>query len=144
VKTTVERELKLGADGSLSIDDLGGEPVEPRTFTSTYYDTGDGLLLRLGIQLRRRLEDGANVWQLKLPREDGRVELEVDGVPGDPPSELAEVLRAALDGRHLRPVATLRTRRSGRRVDARRSRWTRSRCSTASASRHGSPRSRPS
>jgi len=117
VKTTVERELKLEADGSLSIDDLGGEPVEPRTFTSTYYDTGDGLLLRLGIQLRRRLEDGANVWQLKLPREDGRVELEVDGVPGDPPSELAEVLRAALDGRHLRPVATLRTRRSGRRVD---------------------------
>ena len=91
MKTTVERELKLGADGSLSIDDLGGEPVEPRTFTSTYYDTGDGLLLRLGIQLRRRLEDGANVWQLKLPREDGRVELEVDGVPGDPPSELAEV-----------------------------------------------------
>jgi hypothetical protein len=35
VKTTVERELKLEADGSLSIDDPGGEPVEPRTFTST-------------------------------------------------------------------------------------------------------------
>ena len=109
VKTTVERELKLQADGSLSIDDLGGEPVEPRTFTSTYHDTGDGILLRLGIQLRHRLEDGANIWQLKLPREDGPFGLEVDGVPGDPPSELAEVLRAALDGRHLRPVATLRT-----------------------------------
>jgi len=35
VKTTVERELKLEADASLSIDGLGGEPVEPRTFTST-------------------------------------------------------------------------------------------------------------
>jgi CHAD domain-containing protein len=117
MKTTVERELKLEADGSLSIDELGGELIEPRAFTSTYYDTGDGLLLRLGIQLRRRLEDGENTWQLKLPREDARVELEVDGVPGDLPSELAEVLRATLDGRHLRPVATLRTRRSGRRVD---------------------------
>ena len=85
MKTTVERELKLEADGSLSIDDLGGEPVEPRTFTSTYYDTRDSLLLRLGIQLRRRLEHGKNMWQLKLPREDSRVELEAEGRPAGPP-----------------------------------------------------------
>ena len=64
---TIERELKLEAEGGLSIDDLGGEPLEPRTFTSTYYDTVDGLLLRLGIVLRRRLENVRNVWQLNLP-----------------------------------------------------------------------------
>lgn len=111
MRTTIERELKLEADGSLSIDDLGGEPVPPRTFTSTYYDTEDGLLLRLGLQLRRRLEHGKNVWQLKLPREDGRVELEVEGGPAGPPPELAGVLRALLDDRRLRPVAKLRTHR---------------------------------
>lgn len=117
MKTTIERELKLEADGSLSIDDLGGEPVPPRTFTSTCYHTEDELLLRLGLQLRRRLEHGKNVWQLKLPREDGRVELEVEGGPAGPPPELAGVLRASLDGRRLRPVAKLRTHRSGRRLD---------------------------
>ena len=117
MKTTIERKLRLEADGSLSIDDLGGEPVKPRTFTSTYYDTGDRLLLRLGIELRRRLEDGTNTWQLKLPREDSRVELEAEGGPAGPPPDLAGVLRASLDGRQLRPVAKLRTQRSGRRVD---------------------------
>ena len=114
---TIERELKLEAEGGLSIDDLGGEPLEPRTFTSTYYDTVDGLLLRLGIVLRRRLENGRNVWQLKLPRDDARVELEAEGGPAGPPPELAGLLRATLANRSLRPVATLRTRRSGRRVD---------------------------
>ncbi len=114
---TIERELKLEADGNLSIDDLGGEPLESRTFTSTYYDTEDGLLLRLGIVLRRRMENGKNVWQLKLPRDDSRVELEAEGGPAGPPPELAGILRATLEKRRLRPAATLRTRRSGRRVD---------------------------
>src|SRR5436190_4457354 len=113
---TIERELKLEADGSQSIDDLGGEPLGSRTFTSTYYDTENRLLLRLGILLRRRMENGKNVWQLKLPRDDSRVELEAAGGPAGPPSELAGVLRATLDNRQLRPAATLRTRRSGRRV----------------------------
>jgi CHAD domain-containing protein len=117
MKSTMERELKFEGDGGVSIDDLGGDAIEPRTFTSTYYDTADTLLLRLGLQLRRRLEHGKNVWQLKLPREDGRVELEAEGGPAGPPPELAGVLRASLDGRELRPVAKLRTQRSGRRVD---------------------------
>src|SRR5437764_14497553 len=102
MRKTIERELKLEADGGLSIDDLGGEPLGPRTFTSTYYDSEDGLLLRLGILLRRRMENGKNVWQLKLPRADGRVELEADGGPAGPPPELASVLRATLDNRALR------------------------------------------
>ena len=69
------------------------------------------------LQLRRRLEHGKNIWQLKLPREDSRVELEAEGGPACPPPELAGVLRASLDGRQLRPVAKLRTQRTGRRVD---------------------------
>jgi len=59
---TIERGLKFEADEGLSVDDHGGDRLEPRTFTSTYYDTEEGLLLRLGILLRRRLENGNDVW----------------------------------------------------------------------------------
>jgi CHAD domain-containing protein len=117
MKKTVERELKLEADGALSIDELGGEPLVPRTFTSVYYDTENQLLVRLGISLRRRTENGKSVWQLKLPREDGRLELEGEGGPVSPPAELESLLRAALHGRRLEPVASMRTHRSGRLVD---------------------------
>jgi CHAD domain-containing protein len=116
VKKTLERELKLEADG-LAIDELGGEPLETRTFTSVYHDTDDRLLLRLGISLRRRTENGKSVWQLKLPRDGARLELEAEGGPAEPPAELAGVLRAPLHSRRLEPVASLRTRRSGRLVD---------------------------
>ena len=34
MRETIERELKLEADGAVSIDELGGEPLQPRTFTS--------------------------------------------------------------------------------------------------------------
>jgi CHAD domain-containing protein len=115
--TAIERELKFEADGELSIEDLGGDPLDPRTFTSTYHDTDDGLLLRLGILLRRRMENGKNVWQLELPREDSRVELEVAGGAASPPVEIIGILRATLDNRRLRPVATLRTQRRGRLID---------------------------
>jgi len=76
VKATFERELKLEADPGFTIPDLGGKPLAPRTFTSTYYDTPARRLLRSGITLRRRVENRAGVWQLKLPSEDGRYELE--------------------------------------------------------------------
>ena len=112
MRETVERELKLEADG-VSIDELGGEPLEPRTFMSVYYDTDNHLLLRLGISLRRRIENGKSVWQLKLPREESRLELEGEGGPAGPPDELESVLRAPLYGRQLDPVVTLRTHRSG-------------------------------
>lgn len=70
MRETIECALKLEVDGVLSLDELGGEPLEPRTFTSDYYDTENLLLLRLGISLRRRLENGKSVWQ---PRDDRRL-----------------------------------------------------------------------
>ncbi len=116
MREAIERELKLEAD-DVSIDELGGEPLEPRNFMSVYYDTDNQLLLRLGISLRRRIENGKSVWQLKLPREDGRLELEGEGGPAGPPDELESVLRAPLHDRQLQPLASLRTHRSGRLVD---------------------------
>ena len=114
MKTTLERELKLEADPGFTLPDLGGKPLAPRTFTSTYYDTPARRLLRSGITLRRRVENRAGVWQLKLPSEDGRYELEQKGGPSRPPDVLLELLPAVLRGdAALEPVAKLRTKRDG-------------------------------
>ena len=114
MKAILERELKLDAEPGFVLPDLGGTALEPRTFTSTYYDTPDLRLLRSGMTLRRRVENRAGVWQLKLPSEEGRYELEQPGGPSRPPDELLRLLPAPLrGGATVEPVAKLRTRRIG-------------------------------
>jgi len=81
VEIALERERKLEAREGFELPDLGGEPLEPRVFTSVYYDTADHSLTNAGITLRRRTERGKSVWQLKLPADDGRLELEEPGGP---------------------------------------------------------------
>jgi CHAD domain-containing protein len=114
---TVERELKLRGDADL-LTRLEGEPLEERRFTSTYHDTADYRFARSGVTLRRRLERGKSLWQLKLPRGSARVEVEVAGGPAGPPERIRELLIALLHGRELRPVAKLRTVRRGLRLAA--------------------------
>jgi CHAD domain-containing protein len=117
VKTTLERELKLDPPEGFELPRFGGDALESRVFTSTYYDTPPRSLTRAGITLRRRLENGVSRWQLKLPRgEDTRSEIEAIGGPGDPPDTLGELLTAHLLYGNVAPVATLRTRREGVRV----------------------------
>jgi CHAD domain-containing protein len=113
----VERELKLSAGDDFEFPDLGGEPIEPRLFVSTYHDTPDRHLARFGITLRHRDESGRGAWQLKLPVRSARIEAEREGPPDEVPTELAELLTTVLGGRELAPVARLRTRREGLRVD---------------------------
>ena len=118
MKETLEREVKLAPPGEgFVLPELGGEVDPTRVFTSTYHDSADFLLARHGITLRHRLERGAGVWQLKLPRATGRAELEQPGPPARPPLELSSLLVAFLRGRELGPVARLRTRREVVRVD---------------------------
>jgi CHAD domain-containing protein len=114
VDSNLERERKL-LGGYDVLEGIAGEPLETRVFTSTYFDTGDRRLLRRGVTLRRRVENGTSRWQLKLPQSSGRLEVEADGGPL-PPQELYELLTAYLGGRKLAPAATLRTRRRGIRV----------------------------
>src|SRR6185437_5943501 len=95
-RRTLEQELKLEPSPEFALDALGGEPAETRVFTSVYHDSVDRSLARLGITLRRPTENGKSVWQLKLPRASGRLELEAAGGPGAPPAELALLLRAPL------------------------------------------------
>jgi CHAD domain-containing protein len=114
VRVKRERQPKLDAEAGFALPDLGGKPLSSRTFTSTYFDAADRRLLRAGITLRRRVENRAGVWQLKLPADDGRFELEVRGGPGKPPSAFVDLLAASLRaGTVVEPVARMRTRREG-------------------------------
>jgi len=116
VQTSLERELKLQPPEGFVLPPLDGDPLDTRLFTSTYHDTQTRSLARCGITLRRRVEHGLSNWQLKLPREEGRAEIEAPGAPAGPPPELRRLLAAHLRHGDLEPVATLRTRRSGVRV----------------------------
>ena len=96
--------------------ELPGTSLEARVFTSTYYDTPPHSLARCGITLRCRVEDDVARWQLKLPRDEARAELEVLGEPDAAPAELTGLLVAHLRYGPLEPVATLQTHRTGVRV----------------------------
>ncbi len=111
----LERERKLVGPAEV-LDALTGEPIEPRLFVSTYHDTADRRLARHGITLRRRLENGANLWQLKLPREEGRLELEEPGGAGAVPQRLVRLLTGVLHGEDLEEAVALQTRRTGKRA----------------------------
>jgi CHAD domain-containing protein len=112
VKETVEREVKLAAGEGFTLPELGGETRPTRVFVSTYHDTAELALALHGITFRHRIEDGAGLWQLKLPRAgDVRVELERGGPPAVPPPELIALLATLLRNDALVPVARLRTRR---------------------------------
>ncbi len=114
MRRTLERELKLDADAGFALPDLGGRQLPARTFTSTYVDTPTRRLLRSGATLRRRVENRVGAWQLKLPSEEGRYELEERGGPSRPPQAFLALLAALLrGGATLEPVAKLRTRRAG-------------------------------
>jgi|tagenome__1003787_1003787.scaffolds.fasta_scaffold20907111_1 CHAD domain-containing protein len=117
MESTLERELKLEPPVGFELPPLEGADLESRVFTSTYYDTPPRSLLRAGITLRRRVENGLSRWQLKLPRNGlARAELETIGGPAGPPADLAKLLGAHLRHGPIEPVATLRTRRDGVRV----------------------------
>jgi CHAD domain-containing protein len=111
MKEALEREVKLSPGDGFVLPELGGELQPTRRFTSTYHDTADLALARHGVTLRHRVEGGAGVWQLKLPRGAARAELEQAGPPARPPLELSALLVAFLRGRDLEPVVRLRTSR---------------------------------
>lgn len=116
VKETVEREVKLAPGAGFVMPELGGESLPTRAFVSTYHDTPEFRLARHRITFRHRIEDGAGLWQLKIPRGDARLEIERAGPPAVPPPELLALLPALLRGAMLGPVARLRTRRQVTRV----------------------------
>jgi CHAD domain-containing protein len=74
------------------------------SFVATYHDTSDGRLARAGIRLRRRMENGAGLWEAEI----ADTTIAAPGGPGELPAELMRRLRALLHGRQLVEVARLR------------------------------------
>ena len=117
-KTTREREIKLSIPRNFRLPELSGTRLPLRILTSTYYDTEHYRLAQAGITLRYRVEAGKGVWQVKLPRDMARLELEFRGDRKHPPDSLVKLLVAHLRSQPVRPIAKLRTRRTGIRVGA--------------------------
>lgn len=108
--------VALRANGDFALPKIEGRPLEKRVFTATYYDTPQRRLARAGITLRRRMENGNNVWELELPREPESLRLDAPGGPAEPPPLLARLLTGVVRGVDLEEVRTTRTRRAGVRV----------------------------
>jgi CHAD domain-containing protein len=113
-----ELEVKLDVDPGWELPELAGEFLEPRLITSTYYDTAARTLALAGVTVRRRVENGRSLWQLKVPRGKSRLELEAPGGPKGPPKAFSQLLLGLTRRRPLEESATLRTRRTGTRVNA--------------------------
>ena len=130
--TEIEAKYDAGADVTLAaldeinaIDGVDGiegvaaveAPVEVELVAS-YYDTADLRLARAGITLRRRTGGSDEGWHLKLPETlNQRLELQRPlGRSKRVPRPLAELVTATARGGRLATVATVRTRRTVRRL----------------------------
>jgi CHAD domain-containing protein len=121
--TTVhaEREAKFEGCGPFDPQSLRRLPAvaqvreaSPEELDAVYYDTADLRLLAHGVTLRRRNGGHDAGWHVKLPRQDGRLEVHAPlraGRGGNVPSELRRRAAAYARGAALVPVAHLRTHR---------------------------------
>ncbi len=118
-RQTLEREVKLKAERGFVLPRLPGTPIGSRVLTSIYYDSEALRLAEHGITLRYRIEGRHGLWQLKIPKEHSRLELEWSGPRTGPPPHIMKLLLAYSRGQPLKTVARLRTRRAGVRVPTR-------------------------
>ena len=116
MKSAVEREVKLTVAAAFKLPPLKGARLPAKLLTSVYFDTPDLRLARARITLRHRTQGRKSRWQLKLPLDCGRREIEMPGKPSAPPPQILDLLFIHLQGGTVQPVATLRTRRTGMRV----------------------------
>lgn len=87
--------------------------------SATYFDTADLRLAAAGITLRRRTGGDDAGWHLKLPAGAGartEVRLPLGRATRTVPASLRRMVRARTDGEPLRPVATIATDRTVRRL----------------------------
>lgn len=117
----LEEERKYEAGEGFTMPDLTdcvpdqGRVVvrKPRTLTATYYDTEDLRLARAGASLRHRRGDRLP-WTVKLPTEVSGIRQEItrSGPVDAPPADLVGLVTTISLGAPLRPVLTVRTRRT--------------------------------
>ena len=115
MRAALEREVKLSVGSDFTLPALPVDPV-PRELRATYFDTSDRRLARRGVTLRRRVEDGRDAWQLKLPAGDARIEIECAADGHEIPDDLLRLVTAYRRGSDLEPLAELHTVRRAVRV----------------------------
>ena len=118
-----ESEVKLDLHPAVELPPLEGvvegavvEAQPEQVLTATYFDTDDLRLIRAGVTLRHRPEEGTDPWQVKIPvRADAdgttRLELAFPGGSRRPPVEARRMVVARSRGADLRAVARLVTTR---------------------------------
>ena len=109
-----EHEIKFHIPPRYAIPEQLGIPLSPRVFTSTYFDSEKHLLGKLGLTLRKRVERGRGVWQLKIPSGEYRIELEIDSGSRHIPEPFLQLLTAFFRKHEPVQLGKLRTWRTGR------------------------------
>ncbi len=116
IRQTDEQEIKFQIPSRFQIPENIGVLISPRVFTSTYYDSEQHRLGRLGLTLRKRVERGCGVWQLKIPNGKYRIELEVTSGSRRIPDQFLELLIAFFRNQEAIQLGKLRTWRTGRLI----------------------------
>ena len=111
-----EREIKFHIPPRFQLPENLGIPISPRVFTSTYYDSEQHRLGQLGLTLRKRVERGRGVWQLKIPSGEYRIELEIDSGSRHIPEQFLNLLTAFFRKHEPVQLGKLRTWRTGWRI----------------------------
>ncbi|GGF25029.1 CYTH and CHAD domain-containing protein [Subtercola lobariae] len=116
----VEIERKYDVDDTVSVPDLSGvssiaQVSEPETATlqAVYYDTDRLDLASQRIVLRRRVGGADEGWHIKLPGDEGRLELHWPlGEESPIPAAVLDLVLVHVRDRELSPVARLTTTRT--------------------------------
>lgn len=116
IQQTLENEIKFRIPLRFQLPPDIGEPIPPRVFTSTYFDTKQHRLGQLGLTLRKRVERAHGVWQLKIPSGAARLELEIDSSSRHIPWEFQDLLTAFFRKQEAVQLGKLRTKRKGVRI----------------------------
>lgn len=114
--SSVEHETKLTVSDEFLLPRFSGVPQPRRILTSTYFDTASFDLAHAGITLRHRVERGRQAWQLKVPLNEDRQEIELADRSLAPPASLRQLLIVHLGHRRLVPLVALRVWRTAFRV----------------------------
>lgn len=117
IQETVEHEIKFRIPHRFQFPPDMGQPIPPRRFTSTYFDTKYHRLGQLGLTLRKRVENSHSVWQLKIPSGAVRLELEIVSGSRTIPWEFVDLLTAFFRKEAAVQLGILRTKRTGIRIE---------------------------
>jgi CHAD domain-containing protein len=112
IQQTLKSNIKFHIPRRFRLPSDIGKPFPPRVFTYTYFDTEHHRLGRLGLTLRKRVENSDAIWQLHIPIGAGRLELEIPSGSRTIPPEFQDLLLAFFRKQPAVQLGKLRTKRT--------------------------------